>query len=71
MYLVMLAYSMLMRQLRQDRAYEWAYCRLKTIGEACRAMLNETLRATVTWVVQQVQDHDKDVNHLLARLRLA
>ena len=33
-----------MRQLRQDCAREWALCRLKTIGEACRAMLNETLR---------------------------
>ena len=28
MYLVMLAYSLLMRQLRQDRANEWAHCRL-------------------------------------------
>lgn len=58
-------------QLRQDRAREWALCRLKTIGEACRAMLNETLRATLTWVVQQVRDYDKDANHVLARLRLA
>ena len=33
MYLVMLAYSLLMRQLRQDRAKDWAPCRLKTIGE--------------------------------------
>jgi hypothetical protein len=28
MYLVMLAYSLLMRQLRQGHAYEWAYCKL-------------------------------------------
>ena len=47
MYLVTLAYSLLMRQLRQDRARDWALCRLKTIGEACRAMLHETLRATL------------------------
>ena len=71
MYLVMLAYSLLMRQLRQDRAREWALGRLKTIGEACRAMLNETLRATLTWVVHQVRDCEKDANHVLARLRLA
>jgi len=52
----MLAYSLLMSQLRQDRARDWALCRLKTIGEACRAMTNETLRATLSWVVTQVQD---------------
>jgi len=67
-YLVMLAYSLLMRQLRQDCAREWALCRLKTIGAAW--MLNETLRATLTWVVQQVRDYEKDATHVLARLRL-
>jgi hypothetical protein len=60
-----------MRQLRQDRSHQWALCRLKTIGEACRAMLDETLRATLTWVVQQVREHEKDHNYVLARLRLA
>ena len=38
MYLVMLAYSLLVNQLRADRASEWALCRLTTIGEACRAL---------------------------------
>jgi hypothetical protein len=71
MYLVMLAYSLLVLQLRQDRAREWALCRLKTIGEACRAMLHETLRATLFWAVAQVQDHEKDAKYVLARLRLA
>ena len=56
MHLVMLAYSLLMAQLRQNRAGDWAFCRLKTIGEACRAMANETLRATLTWVVKQVSE---------------
>jgi hypothetical protein len=70
MYLVMLAYSLLMRQLRQDRAQEWALCRLKTIGEACRAMLDETLRATLIWVVHEVRECGKDANHVLAKLRL-
>jgi hypothetical protein len=46
MYLVMLAYSLLVRQLRQGHAYEWAYRKLTTIGEACRAILHETLRST-------------------------
>ena len=71
MYLVMLAYSLLMRQLRQDRSHQWALCRLKTIGEACRAMLDETLRATITWVVQQVQENEKDLDHVFAKIRLA
>jgi hypothetical protein len=70
MYLVMLAYSLLMRQLRQDRARDWALAKLKTIGEACRALLNETLRATLNWVVQQVQNHENDGHHVLAKLRL-
>ena len=69
MYLVMLAYTLLMRQLRQDRARDWALTRLKTIGEACRAMLNETLRATITWAIDQARDHEKDAGHVLAKLR--
>ena len=53
MHLVMLAYSLLMRQLRQGHAYEWAYQKLTTIGEACRAVLRETLRKTLTWAMEQ------------------
>ena len=53
MYLVMLAYSLLMSQLRQGRAKEWALCRLTTIGEACRAMLRETLRTTLAWAIER------------------
>jgi hypothetical protein len=34
-------------------------------------MLNETLRATLTWVVQQVRENEKDHTYVLARLRLA
>ena len=55
MYLVFVAYSALMGQLRQDRAQEWARVRLTTIGESCRAMLRETLGKTIAWVVGQVQ----------------
>jgi DDE superfamily endonuclease len=55
MYLVFLAYSALMTQLRHDRAQEWAHTRLTTIGESCRAMLRETLGKTIVWVVEQVQ----------------
>lgn len=52
MHLVMLAYSLLMRQLRQSHAYEWALCKLTTIGEACRAIGREVLRKTLTWALE-------------------
>jgi hypothetical protein len=68
MYLVMLAYSLLMRQLRQGHAYEWAFQKLMTIGEACRAILRETLRTTLTWAIQRVTESawslDRVVTHL-------
>lgn len=69
MYLVFLAYSALMGQLRQDRAQEWARVRLTTIGESCRAMLRETLGKTIAWVVQQVQ-HGQSLSQIKAHLAL-
>ena len=71
MYLVMLAYSLLMRQLRAGRACEWALHRLMTIGEACRAMLLETLRATMTWLIRQVTEEGRDAQRVIAELGLA
>lgn len=70
MYLVMLAYSLLMSQLRQGRAREWALQRLRTIGEACRAMLREDLRATLAWVIEQVTQKERPFNHVVAQLGL-
>jgi hypothetical protein len=55
MHLVVLAYTALMRQLRHDRAQDWAHMRLTTIGEACRLIARETLAQTLAWVVDQVQ----------------
>lgn len=70
MYLVMLAYSLLVRQLRQSSAKEWAYRRLTTIGEACRAVLNETLLDTLEWAMRQVTGNDAKVSHITAILGL-
>jgi DDE superfamily endonuclease len=70
MYLVMLAYSLLMSQLRQGRAREWALQRLTTIGEACRAMLRENLRATLAWVIEQVIERERPFDHVVAQLGL-
>jgi hypothetical protein len=70
MYLVMVAYSLLMKQLGQARAYEWAYQRLMTIGQACRAVLCETLRKTLQWAVTQVQDKAQTLQQVFVRLKL-
>lgn len=71
MYLVMVAYSLLMVQLKQGRATEWALHRLMTIGEACRAMLRETLRTTLTWAIEQVTERGQSVGRIMAQLRMA
>ena len=52
-YLVMLAHSLFMAQMRQGRARDWAHTVLTTIGEACRAVSRETLSKTISWVVNQ------------------
>jgi hypothetical protein len=71
MYLVMLAYSLLMNQLRQGCAKERALCWLTTIGEACRAMLRETMRTTLAWAIKEVTENGRSYDHVVARLRLA
>ena len=70
MYLVMLAYSLLMRQLRQGHAYEWAFQKLTTIGEACRAILRETLRTTLSWAMERVQLYAWNKEQVVAHLGL-
>lgn len=71
LYLVVLAYSLLMKQLRQHHAWEWALQRLTTIGQACRAMLSETLRTTLEWVVQQVSQAGQSMQWVSVQLGLA
>ncbi len=70
MHLVMLAYSLLMRQLGQGHAYEWAFQKLRTIGEACRAMLRETLRTTLTWTIEHVMEKAWSMDEVIVHLRL-
>jgi hypothetical protein len=50
-YLVLLVHSLLVAQLRQGRVRAWAQETLTTIGEACRAVLRETLGKTITWAI--------------------
>jgi len=70
MYLVMLAYSRLMSQLKQSHAYEWAYRKLTTIGEACRAIGRETLRSTLGWAIERVLVYDWDKDRVVKHLGL-
>ncbi|AGA25232.1 IS701-like element ISSiac1 family transposase [Singulisphaera acidiphila] len=71
MYLVMLAYSLLMSELKQGRAKEWALHRLMTIGEACRAMTREALRTTLSWAIEQVTQFEQPYEHVVAQLGLS
>jgi DDE superfamily endonuclease len=71
MNVVMLAYSLLMIQLRQGCAKEWAMQRLMTIGQACRAMTAETLRTTLSWAIEQATKWKHPCEHIVAQLGLA
>jgi hypothetical protein len=42
-----------MRQLKHDRALDWAHTRLMTIGESCRTIARETLGKTLAWAIEQ------------------
>ncbi len=70
MYLVMLAYSLLMRQLKTSRAKEWTRERLMTIGEACRAVANETLSKTIRWAMLQITEYSRPTRHVIDQLGL-
>jgi hypothetical protein len=73
-YFVMLAYSLLVRELDKTSLSEWAAVKLTTIGECCRAMLKESLRNMVYWIIEQLDFTGrtaKRVQTLLARLGLA
>jgi len=47
LYLVFVAYSCIMSHLNQSHPQDWARVRLMTVGEACRAVLRETLSDTL------------------------
>jgi SRSO17 transposase len=70
MYLVMLVYTLLMQQLKNSRAKEWALQRLTTIGQACRAVANETLRATLEWAMALNNGNSQKPLHVIAQLGL-
>lgn len=56
LYLVFVAYSCIIAQLGQARPQDWARVRLTTVGEACRAVLRETLGDTLEWALQHATE---------------
>jgi hypothetical protein len=70
MYLVILAYSLLMRELGKPTAKEWAFRKLTTIGQACRAIAAETLRHTLEWAIEQVTKNNQKTPHVMQLLGL-
>lgn len=68
MQLVVLAYTALIRQVKHDRALDWAHTRLMTIGESCRTIARETLGKTLAWAVERAQEGMSlpDIKHRLA-----
>jgi len=70
LYMVFLAYSVLMRQLRQGRSSAWALDRLTTIGQACMAVLQDTLSQTLAWVLERVEVDQWDFEQVKVHLAL-
>ena len=71
MYMVFLAHSVLMRQLRQGRAREWARERLTTIGQACMSVLRQTLSDTISWAIERVEEDGWSFQRVKVHLALA
>jgi hypothetical protein len=70
LYMVFVAHSVLMRQMNRSRARAWALERLTTIGQACRAILRETLDQTISWVIDRVREGHWNDRKIKAHLAL-
>jgi len=70
LYMVFLAHSVLMRHLRQGRASAWALERLTTIGQACLAVLRDTISQTLTWALERLQSDGWSCERIKAHLAL-
>jgi len=74
-YMVMLAHSLLVRELGNGSLREWCRVKLTTVGEACRALLRESIRNMVGWIMDELHIAIEGVaakrfDQLLARLGL-
>jgi hypothetical protein len=71
MHLVMLSHGLAVAEMRQGRAREWARSTLTTVGEACRAMLRETLGKALEWALERVTVDGWEVPRVKTALSLA
>jgi len=74
-YMVMLAHSLLVRELGNGSLREWCRVKLTTVGEACRELLRESIRSMVGWVMDELhialdRVSSKRFEQLLGRLGL-
>lgn len=70
MYLVFLAYSLLLPQVRGSRVRNWSSALAETIGEACRGVLRDTLGKTIRWALDKALSHAWSPDHICAALAL-
>lgn len=70
LYLVFLAYSVLMRQLNRRRMRSWARERLMTIGQGCRAIMNEVMEGMIRWVIDRVRKDDWSNRRIMSNLAI-
>jgi hypothetical protein len=71
LYMVFLAHSVLMRHMRQGRACAWALERLTTVGQACLAVLRQTVSQTLTWAIERLQSDGWSCERVKTHLALA
>jgi hypothetical protein len=71
LYLVLLVHSLLVAQVRQGRVRAWAHETLTTIGEACRAVLRETLGKTISWAIERATLDGWQPERIKTHLQLA
>jgi hypothetical protein len=57
--------------MRQGRSREWAHTMLTTVGEACRAMLRETMGKTLEWALKRVTIDGWEIPRVKTALCLA
>ena len=70
LYLVLLVPSLLVARLRQGRVRAWAHETLTTLGEACRAVMRETLGKTITWAIERATLDNWQPERITAHLQL-
>jgi hypothetical protein len=71
MYLVMLAYSLLMLKLKRRRKKKKSTAPpIATIGQACRDMMQQTFNSTIEWAIRNVLEKKQSINDVLAQLAL-